>query len=196
MILLCCDLLLWLLFSSLCLQLFSEAYIEHPGFVSELCAHMDQDMMADDNLSHSEKLPKRVDVWCRCLEGVSLRHRLLLAAQETEVAYRTYRSQLEVLEQDSCHAHLRTTDFDHLAKLTVTRDLNELVKAAIDSKQDEASLDRYTPAENCLGIHELDSSHIGKFSFQTRNETLQVRKATHTALGAWVEHRFQLKVAV
>ena len=178
------------------LQLFSEAYIEHPGFVSELCAHMDRDVMADDNLSHSEKLPKRVDVWCRCLEGVSLRHRLLLAAQETEVAYKVYRSQLEILEKDSCHAHLRTADFDHLAKLTVTRDLNELIKAATNSKQDEASLDRYTPAENCLGIHELDSSHIGKFSFQTRNETLQVRKATHTAHGPWVELGLQLKIAV
>ena len=164
-------------FPSACLQLFSEAYVEHPGFVSELCAHMDQEVVANSNLSQTEKLPQQVDVWCRCLEGVSLRHRLLLVAQETEVAYRVYHSQLAVLDQDGCHAHMRMTDFDPSAKLTVTRDLNELVKAALSDKQDEASLDRYTPTENCLGIHELDSSHIGKFTFQTRSETLQVGNA-------------------
>lgn len=160
--------------------------------MSELCAHMDQEVMADDNLSLSEKLHKRVDVWCRCLEGVSLRHRLLLAAQETEEAYQVYRSQLEILEQDSCHGHLRMAEFDHLAKLNVTHDLNKIVEAATNGKQDEASLDRYTPAENCLGIHELDASHIGRFSFQSRTETLQVRgrQATHTAHGPWVEHGF------
>ena len=140
---------------------------------------MDQEVVADSNLSQSEKLPRQVDVWCRCLEGVSLRHRLLLAAQETEVAYRVYHSQLVALDQDGCHAHVRMTDFDHSAKLTVTHDLDELMKAAISGKQDEASLDRYTPAENCLGIHELDSSHIGKFSFQTRNDTLQVGNAKY-----------------
>ena len=159
----------------MCVQVFSEAFIEHPCFVGDLCKRSAQEASFEEELTPSERQARMLESGCNCLELILLRHRLLLAAQKTEFLSKVYKSQLVCFKEDTYHAHLRLVPFDHSAKLAIPKDVAKVMELALSDKQDEASLDRFTPGESCLTIEEVSLNMMTNTSFQTSGDVMKVR---------------------
>ena len=159
----------------MCVQVFSEAFIEHPCFVGDLCKQSAQEASSEEELTPSERQARMLESGCNCLELILLRHRLLLAAQKTEFLSKVYKSQLVCFKEDTYHAHLRLVPFDHSAKLAIPKDVAKVMELALSDKQDEASLDRFTPSESCLTIEEVSLNMMTNTSFQTSGDVMKVR---------------------
>ena len=156
-------------------KVFSDAYIENPTFVGDLCSSLLHEATSRPDMSLSEKQQKKADLWCGLAELLTARHRLLLSACETDVLLKIYKQQLELMELDPCHAHLRIVPFDHSAKLSISRDIDQIMASVIMGEREDASLDRYIPPESFLAIHELDIDRVGSFRFHSRKDVSEVR---------------------
>ena len=79
-----------------------------------------------------------------CLQLLTSRNTLLIAAQKTAVLHTLYRDQLTRLEEEKSHAYLRCQPLTSSSHLPSDRQLEEFVRLARDSKN-TTQLDRYIP---------------------------------------------------
>ena len=79
-----------------------------------------------------------------CLQLLTSRNTLLIAAQKTAVLHTLYRDQLTRLEEEKSHAYLRCQPLTSSSHLPSDRQLEEFVRLARDSKN-TTQLDRYVP---------------------------------------------------
>lgn len=107
---------------------------------------------------------------------------MILTCAETELLTHFYKQQLDALDNEACHAHLRCVPFDLSLRLPADKGLDYFVtKSKEEGNGDNSRLDRYAPLGLRLAVSELDEKHIGVFSFRTREEIKKVT-LTHTPI--------------
>jgi hypothetical protein len=103
---------------------------------------------------------------------VTLRHRLLISAMETEVLAKLYKSQAVEMGFEEFHMYLRYVQFD-FAKYKENAG-NAPPVFVSDLNQDDAQLDRFIPVSLPLAINEIEEGQIGRFSFKAKENIQQV----------------------
>ena len=105
---------------------------------------------------------------------------MILTCAETELLTRLYKQQLNSLDNEACHAHLRCVPFDLSLRLQTDKSLDYFVTKSRST--DDSRLDRYAPLGLRLAVSELDEKHLGLFSFRTRDGIEKVHVTlTHTS---------------
>ena len=85
-----------------------------------------------------------IDVWSKLLEVLTYRHRLLEAADETDILINIYKETAKKIGLDECHAHLRPVSFEFAQKKPDT-DIKPLtLRQLLD---DESRIDRYSQVD-------------------------------------------------
>nr|XP_009675270.1 PREDICTED: transmembrane protein FLJ37396 [Struthio camelus australis] len=152
-------------------DLFAEVLIEDPVLVQEIALSL-LELRADEEKKESrEKQFFLLDSFSMILELVTLRHRLIEVATESAQLARLYKAFAREMGFGEFHLYLRPVHFefasykekaDHIPPIFITSLL-----------EDDSCVDRYIPSNLQLGIQEIDS-HIGKFSFRTRDGVMQL----------------------
>ncbi|XP_064633719.1 uncharacterized protein LOC135491668 [Lineus longissimus] len=179
-------------------DLFQGMYVEDPQLLVEI-AHtlVHEEEQTGRRRTQKEKHTDILNSICRVMEMVTLRHRLLDSAWETEVLSKIYRKQAVDMGYDECHLFLRFVQFEYANFKENAGKPPPVFITAI--QEDDTSVDKYTPSNLYLAINELDESHVGKFSFKSREGILQVLKclgSLQTILMAQVVHKNALVSAV
>lgn len=104
---------------------------------------------------------------------VTLRHRLIVAAMETETLAKIYRHLAVEMGLEEYHMYLRYVQFD-FAKFKENADQSPPMFVS-ELNPDDPQIDKYIPANLYLAIHELEEGQIGRFSFKTKENLQQVR---------------------
>ncbi|XP_068750634.1 uncharacterized protein [Montipora capricornis] len=149
-------------------DLFSEVFVEDPIFVCEVAqslVNQAAESKKGGRKSVKEKQKILTDVWSNLLEVVTLRHRLITAAQETDVVTKAYKRRAKEIGFDEYHAFLRAVSFD-FAQAKPEAEMQSVLITLVT--EDDSRVDRYTPAYTPLAIQELDEKHLGAFSFRNR----------------------------
>lgn len=175
-------------------DLFSEVFVEDPIFVCEVAQSLVNQAFNSKKggrKSVKEKQKTLTETWSKLLEVITLRHRLITAAQETDVVTKAYKRQAKEIGFDEYHAFLRAVSFDFAQAKPDAEIQNVLITVV---QEDDSRVDRYTPAYTPLAIQELDEKHLGTFSFRTREGVLQIMSGTgveklQTILMAQVVHK-------
>lgn len=175
-------------------DLFSEVFVEDPIFVCEVAqslVNQASNSMKGGRKSVKEKQKILTETWSKLLEVVTLRHRLITAAQETDVVTKAYKRQAKEIGFDEFHAFLRAVSFD-FAQAKPDAEIQSVLITVV--QEDDSRVDRYTPAYTPLAIQELDEKHLGTFSFRTREGFSQIMSGTgveklQTILMAQVVHK-------
>ncbi|XP_074637432.1 uncharacterized protein LOC141895506 [Acropora palmata] len=155
-------------------DLFSEVFVEDPIFVCEVAQSLVNQKSASKKggrKSVKEKQKILTDVWSNLLEVITLRYRLITAAQETDVVTKAYKHRAKEIGFDEYHAFLRAVSFDFAQAKPEAEMQSALITLVTE---DDSRVDRYTPAYTPLAIQELDEKHLGAFSFRTREGFLQL----------------------
>ncbi|XP_072026117.1 uncharacterized protein [Amphiura filiformis] len=156
-------------------DLFSDVYAEDPLFMCEI----GQSLMAAQEAkmgrrSTKEKQGDILQIWSRLLETITIRHRLLEVASETEVIAKLYTKHAHEMGFDECHMFLRCVQFEFASFKENADQPPPLFITAL--QEDDTSIDRYVPSSLFLAIQELDEKHVGQFSFRTRDGFLKLMK--------------------
>lgn len=106
---------------------------------------------------------------------VTLRHRLLNAALETEVLAKLYKKQANEMGYEEFHMYLRYVQFD-FAKFKENAGQPPPVFVSEINADDSSQIDRYIPNNLYFAIHEIEEGQIGKFSFKGKENIQQVLK--------------------
>ncbi|KAK2144748.1 hypothetical protein LSH36_734g02004 [Paralvinella palmiformis] len=109
-----------------------------------------------------------------------------------------YRRQAKDMSYEDFHLFLRFVQFEYAAHK------ERLTKPPIyitDLQEDDSMVDRVTPKTLFLAIHELDESHVGRFSFAGHEQVLQILQAggldnLEVALAIQVVHKNALISAI
>ncbi|XP_048579860.1 uncharacterized protein LOC5511107 isoform X2 [Nematostella vectensis] len=155
-------------------DLFSEVFVEDPLFVCEVAQSLitaEENKKGGGRKSVKEKQQILTRIWSRILEVITLRHRLIMASQETSVVTKIYRRRAKEIGFDEYHAFLRIVSFD-FAQTKPEADTDTVSITLI--QEDDSRIDRYTPAYLPLAIQELDEKHVGNFSFRTREGFMHI----------------------
>ncbi|KAG2468403.1 CC162 protein, partial [Polypterus senegalus] len=127
----------------------------------------------DGNKQGKEKQAFTMDTFCRLLELVTIRHRLIEASSETAHLAQLYKMFSAEMGFDEFHLYLRPVQFEFAShKEKADQPPPVFITALLE---DDSSVDRYTPSSFLLGIHEIDENQIGKFSFRTQESIVQVQ---------------------
>ncbi|KAJ7990800.1 hypothetical protein DPEC_G00290670 [Dallia pectoralis] len=147
-------------------DLFSDLFMKEPSRVR--AAGMSLLGSAEDRDVNQGKGKQTfaVETFSMILEIVTIHHRLVESAAETEHLAQLYRTQALELGFDEAHLYLRPVWFE----LALNRE--ETVGSA--KLQDDKWMDRYTPSCLPLSIQELDENHVGKFSFSTEDAVVHL----------------------
>ncbi|XP_071476027.1 uncharacterized protein [Diadema antillarum] len=181
-------------------DLFSDLFIEDPLLVGELGAtRMAAQEAAAGRRTAKEKQADNLKIWLNLMEVVSLRHRLLEVACDTEVLSELYREQASEMGFEEFHMFMRCVQFEFATHKPDADQPPPLFMTAL--QEDDANLDRYTPAHLFLAIQELDEKHVGMFSFRSKDGCLKLLKANgqenlRVILMAQVVHKNALMAAV
>ncbi|XP_028417505.1 uncharacterized protein LOC114541907 [Dendronephthya gigantea] len=154
-------------------DLFSEVFVEDPLFVCEVGQSQLSALESKSagRRSVKERQQSLISTWCDLLEVLTLRHRLITSAHETEVLMKVYKRKCKEFGFDEHHAYLRAVSFD-LAQLKPEA---ELYRISIDTVlDDDGRIDRYTPGSLPLAIQEIDEKYAGTVNFRTREGLLQL----------------------
>jgi hypothetical protein len=103
---------------------------------------------------------------------ITLRHRLLTSALETEVLAKLYRSQAAEMGFEEYHMYLRYVQFD-FAKYKENAG-NPPPVFVSDLNPEDSQLDRYIPVSLPLAVNEVEEGQIGRFSFKAKENIQQV----------------------
>ena len=145
-------------FLSIFQQLFTGVYVEDPFAMSRLCGQLSREAGARAEEEHLPPQEHQLQCWagvlqvcamcstcCACPSSpqqlISLRHHLLLTCAECQVLVTVYKTQLEQLDQEPCHAHLRCVPFDYNLRLPASKSLQFFVEQAKEAKS-SSRLDR------------------------------------------------------
>ena len=88
-------------------------------------------------------------------------------------AFQLYRKLAVSMGYDECHLFLRFVQFE-FAAFNETAGKPPPVFITAVNEDDSINLDRYVPNQLYLAIHEVDESHVGRFSFRNRDGVKQV----------------------
>ena len=126
---------------------------------------------ANKNKTKKEQNDAVLSSLAKYIETITLRHRIINAALETEVLAKLYKKQANMMGFEEFHMHLRYVQFD-FAKYkesagSLPGSLNELGTENIQ-------LDRYVPAYLCLAVQEIEEAQIGRLTFKSKEVVQQV----------------------
>ncbi|XP_038054173.1 uncharacterized protein LOC119726519 isoform X2 [Patiria miniata] len=181
-------------------DLFADVYAEDPSFMCEIS----QSMMASLDAAAGRRTPKErkadlLKIWSRLLETITLRHRLIETANETELLSKLYKEQAADMGFDFCHLFLRCVQFEFASHKENADQPPPLFITALH--EDDTNVDRYVPSSLFLAIHELDEKHVGQFSFRSKDGFLKLMKGSalenlQAVLMAQVVHKNAVLAAV
>ncbi|XP_071809867.1 uncharacterized protein [Asterias amurensis] len=181
-------------------DLFADVFAEDPSFICDI----GQSQMTSLDAAAGRRTPKErkadlLKIWSRLLETVTLRHRLVETAGETELLSKLYREQAGEMGFDACHLFLRCVQFEFASHKENADQPPPLFITALH--EDDTNVDRYVPSSLFLSIHELDEKHVGQFSFRSKDGFLKMMKGTaldnlQVILMAQVIHKNALLAAV
>ncbi|ESO99501.1 hypothetical protein LOTGIDRAFT_113339, partial [Lottia gigantea] len=180
-------------------DLYSDVFAEDPLFICEIAQSLVSQKEQGASRSTKDKQMAIVNAYCQVMETVTLRHRLMDSAWESEILAKVYRSQAKELEFEDYHMFLRFVQFEFAV---FKEDAGKPPPIFITSLQeDDTSVDRYVPSSLYLAIHELDEGHVGRFSFRSRDGFMQILrpggvKSLQVILKAQVVHKNSLVAAV
>lgn len=181
-------------------ELFADVYIEEPQSMCAVAVHLlSQHEEQDSKKTKKEKQAAAVTTVGKVMELVTLRHRLVEAAWETEILSKIYRHQATEMGYDECHLFLRFLQFEYAVYKEGAGKPPPLFITAV--QEDDSSVDRLIP--NCLplAVNELEESTVGRFSFRSKESVLQLLRPSgleniRTVLIAQVVHKNALVAAV
>ncbi|XP_015211614.2 uncharacterized protein si:ch73-242m19.1 isoform X3 [Lepisosteus oculatus] len=153
-------------------DLFSDVCFEDPFFVRDIGFSVIQTAQEEEKKQGKERQAFVVETFCRLLELVTIRHRLMESASETAQLSQLYRSFAEEMGFGEFHLYLRPVQFEFAVLKEKAEQPPPLFITAL--LQDDSSVDRYSPSTLLLGIQELDEKQIGKFSFRTEEAVVQL----------------------
>ncbi|KAM4771028.1 uncharacterized protein WCC33_002830 [Rhinophrynus dorsalis] len=152
-------------------DLFEEVLAEDPLIVKDICISALES--ADEDKKHGRgKQVFILDTFCKIMELITLRYRLIEASSETAILSRTYTRFAEEMGFKDYHLYLRPVHFEFASHKDQADHIPPMFITAV--LEDDSSVDRYTPSSYLLAIHEVDDNQIGKFSFRTREGILQL----------------------
>ncbi|MBN3319340.1 CF183 protein, partial [Atractosteus spatula] len=153
-------------------DLFSDVCFEDPFFVRDIGFSVIQTAQEEEKKQGKERQEFVVETFCRLLELVTIRHRLMESASETAQLSQLYKSFAEEMGFGEFHLYLRPVQFEFAVLKEKAEQPPPLFITAL--LQDDSSVDRYSPSTLLLGIQELDEKQIGKFSFRTEEAVVQL----------------------
>ncbi|KAF7261912.1 hypothetical protein EG68_00732 [Paragonimus skrjabini miyazakii] len=136
----------------------------------------------------------------RLLDLITLRHRLIDCMWECEVLSKIYLSVAHEMGFDDFHLFIRPLQFEAAKYKEGAEDLRPPIYITA-IQDDDSTLDKFLPSALPLAIHELDETHVGKFSFRgkvTIMEMLETRGVENllTILKAQTAHKNALTAAM
>ncbi|VDP93273.1 unnamed protein product [Echinostoma caproni] len=136
----------------------------------------------------------------RLLDLVTIRHRLMDCMWECEVLSKIYLTFANEMGFDDFHLFVRPLQFE-AAKYKEGADEFRPPIYITAIQDDDSALDKFLPSALPLAIHELDETHVGKFSFRgkvTIMEMLETRGVENllTILKTQIAHKNALTAAV
>ncbi|KAK1793312.1 hypothetical protein P4O66_011709, partial [Electrophorus voltai] len=152
-------------------DLFSDVFIEDPVLVRELALSVLRSADEQVRKQGRERQLFAMEMLSRILELVTLRHRIVESAFETEHLSQLYRSLAQEMGFDEYHLYVRPVQFEFAVQKEIPKQLPLFITALL---QDSACVDRYSPSSLPLAIQELDESQIGKFSFHSEEAVLHL----------------------
>ncbi|XP_076834646.1 si:ch73-242m19.1 isoform X3 [Brachyhypopomus gauderio] len=152
-------------------DLFSDVFIEDPVLVREAVLTVLRSADEQDRKQGRERQLFAVETLSRLLELITLRHRIIESAFETEHLSQLYRSLAQEMGFDEFHLYVRPVQFEFAVQKEIPKQLPLFITALL---QDSASVDRFCPSSLPLAIQELDDNQIGKFSFRSEEAVLHL----------------------
>uniref|UniRef100_A0A8C5QPJ6 DUF4549 domain-containing protein n=1 Tax=Leptobrachium leishanense TaxID=445787 RepID=A0A8C5QPJ6_9ANUR len=152
-------------------DLFEETFIEDPKMVINMCLSALEEAEEDKKHGRAKQLFV-LDTFCKILELVTVRHRLIEVSSETSLLSRTYKIFAEEMGFNEFHLYLRPVHFEFASHKRHTGQHPPMFITSL--LEDDSAVDRYTPSTQLLAIHEIDDNQIGKFSFWSRDGMLQL----------------------
>ncbi|XP_051725343.1 uncharacterized protein si:ch73-242m19.1 isoform X1 [Ctenopharyngodon idella] len=152
-------------------DLFSDGFMEDPVLVRELGMSVVRSAEEQERKQGKDRQLFMLKMFCTLLELVTLRHRIIESASETEHLSQLYKSLARVMGYDDVHLYMRPVQFEFAVRKEIPKQLPVFITALQDDKQ---NVDRFVPNSLPLCVQELDESHIGKFSFQSNEAVLQL----------------------
>ncbi|XP_017555415.2 uncharacterized protein si:ch73-242m19.1 isoform X3 [Pygocentrus nattereri] len=152
-------------------DLFSEEFIEDPVMVREVSYSVLRSAEEHERKQGRERQIFTVEIFSKLLELVTLRHRIVESASETEHLSQLYKSLTQEMGFDEFHLYMRPVQFEFAAKKEIPKQPPLFISTHF---QDSSCVDRYCPSSLPLGIQELDENQIGKFSFRSEEAVLNL----------------------
>nr|XP_019953455.1 PREDICTED: transmembrane protein FLJ37396 [Paralichthys olivaceus] len=145
-------------------DLFSGVFFEDPGLVQNVGLSLVKSAEEKHVMQGREKQLYAVETFSKLLELVTVRHRLLESASETEHLAQLYRNVASELGFSEFHLHLRPVQFEVAEQKDQTEQRPLFITAVLE---DDSSVDRFLPSHLPLSIQELDEEQVGRFSFSS-----------------------------
>lgn len=155
-------------------EIFSGVFVEDPQLMSDYVEfNLKQLEESAKNKTRKEQADVFLNFMARTLEMITLRHRLLEAAMETEQLAVLYRKLAFEMGFEEFHMYMRYVQFD-FAKYKEDAGAPPPVFVS-ELGADDTHIDRYVPNSLYLAINEIEEGQIGKFSFRGKEALAQVR---------------------
>ncbi|XP_034153329.1 uncharacterized protein si:ch73-242m19.1 [Esox lucius] len=152
-------------------DLFSDLFMEDPSLVRAAGMSLIRSAEEQDMKQGKDKQLFVVETFSKLLEIVTIHHRLVETAAETEHLAQLYKAQSLELGFDESHLYVRPVQFGFTVQRDEMAQRPTFVTALL---QDDRWIDRYTPSSLPLSVHELDENHIGKFCFGTEDAVVHL----------------------
>ncbi|KAG5450886.1 Coiled-coil domain-containing protein 162 [Clonorchis sinensis] len=182
-------------------DLFSSYFVED---AIQMCELSNQHLAAIQNRnSRGDKKTRQMyllNELGRLLDLVTLRHRLIDCMWECEVLSKIYLTVAHEMGFDDFHLFIRPLQFEAAKYKEGADDLRPPIYITA-VQDDDSMLDKFLPSALPLAIHELDETHVGKFSFRgkvTIMEMLETRGVENmlTILKVQTAHKNALTASV
>ncbi|XP_077981616.1 uncharacterized protein LOC144436648 [Glandiceps talaboti] len=149
-------------------DIFADVFAEDPLFMCEIGESVFKSReTSGGKLSKKEKQTELLNIWCRLLDTVTQRHRLIDAAWETEILSNLYKRHAFEMGFEEFHLYLRYVQFEFASFKENADQPPPVFITAL--QEDDSSIDRYVPSSLYLAIQELDEKNVGMFTFRNRD---------------------------
>ncbi|EUB56864.1 Transmembrane protein [Echinococcus granulosus] len=155
-------------------DLFASSYVEDAKQMSNLLR--ERYFSIQDTNTRGDKQQRKaflLNHLGQMLDVVVLRHRLITCLWETEVLAKIYLRTAIEMGYDEFHLFLRPLQFE-AAKYKEGVDEAKLPLYITAIQDDDSVVDKFIPSALPLAIHELDETHVGKFSFRGKVTVAEV----------------------
>ncbi|XP_069092706.1 uncharacterized protein [Pleurodeles waltl] len=180
-------------------DLFADVMIEDPLMLRDIGLYVVESTDDEEQKYGKGKQVFITQTFSKILELITLRHRLMETALEAAQLSRLYRMFAAEMGFEEFHLYLRPVQFEFATNKGQVDILPPTFITAV--LEDANSVDRYIPSTLMLGIHEVEESQVGKFSFHTRDGVIQLLSKAgvenlQVALACQVTQKNALLVAV